>query len=188
MHLPTEHGRHRQTKVINVLQHMSITSFPSQQRSLEDLLPTVILQQMGHYFITLKIWVRGCWSNIGLLLCTLWVVVCFHSRCLTICKHSCVSHISWAFHSAISGKQTMFTNHKVCLPLIAERNAHEICLTQECLQIVRHLLWKQTTTHSLRNNNEMFDGNLWPNSFVELSIILLLLFTTISNQSHIFFS
>ena len=32
----------------------------------------------------------------------------------------------------------------VCLPLTAERNAHEICLTQECLQIVRHLLWKQT--------------------------------------------
>ena len=53
----------------------------------------------------------------------------------------------------------------VCLPLIAERNAHEICLTQECLQIVRRLLWKQTTTHSLRNNNPMFDGNLWPNSF-----------------------
>ena len=53
----------------------------------------------------------------------------------------------------------------VCLPLIAERNAHEICLTQECLQIVRHLLWKQTTIHSLRNNNPMFDGNLWPNSF-----------------------
>ena len=53
----------------------------------------------------------------------------------------------------------------VCLPLIAEQNAHEICLTQECLQIVRRLLWKQTTTHNLRNNNPMFDGNLWPNSF-----------------------
>ena len=59
----------------------------------------------------------------------------------------------------------------VCLPLIAERNAHEICLTQECLQIVRRLLWKQTTTHSLRNNNPMFDGNLWPNSFEEPSTI-----------------
>ena len=45
----------------------------------------------------------------------------------------------------------------VCLPLIAERNAHEICLTQECLQIVRRLLWKQTTTHSIRNNNAMFE-------------------------------
>ena len=43
----------------------------------------------------------------------------------------------------------------VCLPLITERNAHEICLAQECLQIVRCLLWKQTTTHSLRNNNKM---------------------------------
>ena len=57
----------------------------------------------------------------------------------------------------------------VCLPLIAERNAHEICLTQECLQIVRRLLWKRTTTHSLRNNNPMFDGNLWPNSFEQPS-------------------
>ena len=45
----------------------------------------------------------------------------------------------------------------VCLPLIAERNAHEICLTQECLQIVRRLLWKQTTTHSIRNKNAMFE-------------------------------
>ena len=84
--------------------------------------------------------VKGCWSIIGLLLRMQWVVVYFHSRRLTICKHSCVRHISWTFCSAISGKQTMFTNHKV-------------------------LLWKQTTTHSLRNNNPMFDGNLWPNSF-----------------------
>ena len=40
--------------------------------------------------------VKGCCSNIRLLLRMLRVVVCFHSRCLTICKHSCVSHISWA--------------------------------------------------------------------------------------------
>ena len=53
----------------------------------------------------------------------------------------------------------LFVN-MVCLPLIAEQNAHEICLTQECLQIVRCLLWKRTATHSLRNNNPMFDGNL----------------------------
>ena len=45
----------------------------------------------------------------------------------------------------------------VCLPLIAEQNAHKIFLTQQCLQIVRRLLWKQTTTHSIRNNNPMFD-------------------------------
>ena len=37
-----------------------------------------------------------------------------------------------------------------------QRNAHEKCLIQECLQIVRYLLWKQTTTHSIRNNNPMF--------------------------------
>ena len=112
--------------------------------------------------------------NIGLLLRKLWVVVCFHSRRLTICKHSCVRHISWAFCSAISGKQTMFTKwfvNMVCLPLIAERNAHEICLTQECLQIVRHLFWKQTTTHSIRNNNPMFDGNLLLSLYVRLSMI-----------------
>ena len=57
----------------------------------------------------------------------------------------------------------------VCLPLIIERNAHEICMTQECLQIARRLLWKQTTTHSIRNNNPMFHGNLWPSSFEEPS-------------------
>ena len=50
----------------------------------------------------------------------------------------------------------LFVN-MVCLPLIAEQNAHEICLTQECLQIVRRLLWKQTTTHSIRNKNAMFE-------------------------------
>ena len=46
----------------------------------------------------------------------------------------------------------------ICLPLIAEQNAHETCLIQECLQNVRRLLWKQTTTHSIRNNNPMFDS------------------------------
>ena len=60
----------------------------------------------------------------------------------------------------------------VCLPLIANQNAHEICLTQECLQIVRRLPWKQTT-HSLRNSNPMFDGNLWPNTFEQPSILEL---------------
>ena len=45
----------------------------------------------------------------------------------------------------------------VCFPLIAEQNAHEKCLAQECLQIVRCLFWKQITTHSIRNNNPMFD-------------------------------
>ena len=50
--------------------------------------------------------------NIALSLRKLSVVVCFHSRRLTICKHSCVRHISWAFCSVINGKQTIFTNHK----------------------------------------------------------------------------
>ena len=59
----------------------------------------------------------------------------------------------------------------VCLPLIAEQNAHEICLTQECLQIVRRLLWSQTTTLSLRNINPMFEGsNLCVNFFGSPSI------------------
>ena len=65
---------------------------------------------------------------------------------------------------------TLWFVNMVCLPLIAEQNAHEICLTQECLQIVRRLLWKQTTTHSLSNNNPMFHGNLWPSSFDQPSI------------------
>ena len=61
----------------------------------------------------------------------------------------------------------------VCLPLIAEQKAHEICLTQECLQIIRRLIWKQTTD-SLRNSNAMFHGNLRPSSFeqpTQLSIM-----------------
>ena len=59
----------------------------------------------------------------------------------------------------------------VCLLLIAEQNAHEICLIKGCLQIVRRLLWKQTTTHSIRNNNPMFDGNLLLNLYVRLSTL-----------------
>ena len=45
------------------------------------------------------------------------------------------------------------------------RFAQQLAVNKPCLQIIRRLLWKQTTTHSLRNNNPMFDGNLWPNSF-----------------------
>ena len=58
--------------------------------------------------------------------------------------------------SASKADALQFVN-MVCLPLIAEQNAHKIFLTQQCLQIVRRLLWKQTTTHSIRNNNPMFD-------------------------------
>ena len=42
------------------------------------------------------------------------------------------------------------------------RFAQQLAVNKPCLQIIRHLLWKQTTTHSLRNNNPMFDGNLCP--------------------------
>ena len=60
----------------------------------------------------------------------------------------------------------------VCLPLITERNAHEMCLTLDCLQIVRCLLWSQTTTLSLRNINPMFEGsNLCVNFFGSPSTI-----------------
>ena len=45
-----------------------------------------------------------------------------------------------------------------------ERFAQQLAVNKPCLQIVRHLLWKQTTTHSIRNNNPMFDGNLLLNS------------------------
>ena len=40
------------------------------------------------------------------------------------------------------------------------RLAQRLAVNKPCLQIIRRLLWKQTTTHSLRNNNPMFDGNL----------------------------
>ena len=46
----------------------------------------------------------------------------------------------------------------ICLLLIAEQNAHKICLKQEYLQILRRLLWSQTITHSLRNIHPMFEG------------------------------
>merc|ERR1712122_203296 len=37
--------------------------------------------------------------------------------------------------------------------------AQRLAVNKPCLQIIRCLLWKQTTTHRLRNNNPMFDGN-----------------------------
>ena len=45
------------------------------------------------------------------------------------------------------------------------RFAQRLAVNKPCFQIIRCLLWKQTTTHSLRNNNAMFHGNLWPSSF-----------------------
>ena len=38
--------------------------------------------------------------------------ICLTQECLQCWMFSCVRHISWAFRSAISGKQTMFTNRK----------------------------------------------------------------------------
>ena len=35
--------------------------------------------------------------------------------------------------------------------------AQRLAVIKPCLQIVRRLLWKQTTTHNIRNNNPMFD-------------------------------
>ena len=40
------------------------------------------------------------------------------------------------------------------------RFAQPLAVNKPCLQIIRRLLWKLTTTHSLRINNPMFDGNL----------------------------
>ena len=45
------------------------------------------------------------------------------------------------------------------------RFAQRLAVNKPFLQIIRRLLSKQTTTHSLRNNNPMFDGNPSPNSF-----------------------
>ena len=38
------------------------------------------------------------------------------------------------------------------------RFAQRLAVNKPCLQIIRRLLWKQATTHSLRNNNPMFAG------------------------------
>ena len=45
------------------------------------------------------------------------------------------------------------------------RVAQQLAVNKPCLQIIRCLLWKQTTTHILCNNNPMFHANLWPGSF-----------------------
>ena len=37
------------------------------------------------------------------------------------------------------------------------RFAQWLAVNKPCLQILRRLFWKQTTTHSIRNNNPMFD-------------------------------
>ena len=44
--------------------------------------------------------------------------------------------------------------------------AQRLAVNKPCLQIIRRLRWKQTTTRSLRNNNPMFDGkNLLSNKY-----------------------
>merc|ERR1712020_817943 len=50
--------------------------------------------------------------------------------------------------------------------------AQRLAVNKPCLQIIRRLLWKQTTTHSIRNNNPMFDGNLLLNFYDRLSTLL----------------
>ena len=62
------------------------------------------------YFITQKNWVGGCRSNIGLLLRMLWVVVCFQSRRLTICKHGLFAANRWAKCPWNMPYKIMFTN------------------------------------------------------------------------------
>ena len=57
--------------------------------------------------------VGGCRSNIGLLLRMLWVVVCFHSRHLTICKHGLFTANRWAKRPWKMPDTRMFTNSKV---------------------------------------------------------------------------
>ena len=71
-------------------------------------------------------------SNIGLLLRMLWVVVCFQSRCLTICKHGLFTANRWAKCPWNMPYTRMFTNCK-------------------------ESAWKQTTNHSIRNKNPIFD-------------------------------
>ena len=51
-------------------------------------------------------------SNIGLLLRKLWVVVCFHSRSLMICKHGLFTSNRWAKWPWNMPYTRMFTNSK----------------------------------------------------------------------------
>ena len=49
--------------------------------------------------------------------------------------------------------------------------AQQLAVNKPCLQMVRRLLWKQTTTHSIRNNNPMFGQQplrqfLWKSQYV----------------------
>ena len=57
-------------------------------------------------------WDKGCCSNIALLLRMLRVVVCFHSRCLRICKHSLFTANRWAKRPWNMPYTRMFTNSK----------------------------------------------------------------------------
>ena len=57
--------------------------------------------------------VKGCWSNIELLLHVLSIVVCFNSRRLTICKHGLFTANRWVKHPWNMPDTRMFTNSKV---------------------------------------------------------------------------
>ena len=53
--------------------------------------------------------------------------------------------------------------------------AQRLAVNKQCLQIIRCLRWKQTTTRSLRNNNPMIDGkNLLSNKYDSPSNVALI--------------
>ena len=143
---------------------------------MNALMSKVILQwNKAMYWAVQKNLVKGCWQILDWY-CISWELLSASIADTLPFVNILVSGIFHArFAQRLEVNKPVPDKHwwMVCLPLITEQNAHEICLTQECLQIVRRLLWKQTTTHSLRNNNPMFDGNLWPNSFEQPSTFKL---------------
>ena len=77
-------------------------------------------------------------------------------------------YVSCELLSASISDALLFVNSLV-FGIFHGRFAQRLAVNKPCLQIIRRLLWKQTTTHSIRNNNPMFDGNLLLNFYDRLS-------------------
>ena len=84
------------------------------------------------YFVAQKNWVGGCRSNID---------------CYCVCCELLSASIAEALQFINILVSGIFHGHF----------AQRLTVNKPCLQIVRRLLWKQTTTHSMRNNKPMFD-------------------------------
>ena len=136
-----------------------------------------ILKLTNHFYWDFqKNWRKGCFLQTLDWYCVSWELLSASIADTLLFVNILVSGIFHGrFAQRLAVNKPVPDKHwwMVCLPLIAEQNTYEICLTQECLQIVRHLLWSQTTTLSLRNINPMFQGsNLCVNFFGSPSNLL----------------